>query len=63
MAITLSYSHFCYNAFTFMESVMNFFDMLMNDPVVIYSFGGLAILLGIGAFYIYYFIKNVNENN
>ena len=42
---------------------MNFFDMLMNDPVVIYSFGGLAILLGIGAFYIYYFIKNVNENN
>jgi uncharacterized membrane protein len=46
-----------------MEPVINFFDMIMNDPVVIYSFGGLAILLGIGVFYIYYFIKNINENN
>jgi len=46
-----------------MESIMKFFDMLMNDPIVIYSFGGLAILLGIGAFYIYYFLKNINENN
>ncbi len=46
-----------------MESIMNFFDMLINDPIVIYSFAGLAFLLGIGAFYIYYFLKNVNENN
>ncbi len=42
---------------------MNFFDMLMNDPIVIYSFGGLAILLGICAFYVYYFMKNINENS
>jgi hypothetical protein len=46
-----------------MESIMNFFDMLMNDPIVIYSFGGLAILLGICAFYVYYFMKNINENS
>ena len=41
---------------------MNFFDMLLNDPVVIYSMIGLAILLGIGVFYIYYFMKNINNN-
>jgi hypothetical protein len=46
-----------------MESVMKFLDMLLNDPIVIYSFGGLAILLGIGGFYVYYFLKNINENN
>ena len=46
-----------------MESVMKFFDLLINDPVVIYSFGGLAILLGLGAFYIYYFLKKISENN
>jgi hypothetical protein len=34
----------------------------MNDPIVIYSFGGLAILLGISAFYIYYFLKKITEN-
>ena len=62
MAITLSYSHFCYSSLTFMESVMKFFNMLMNDPIVIYSFGGLAILLGISAFYIYYFLKKITEN-
>jgi hypothetical protein len=44
------------------ESVMSVFDMLLNDPIVIYSFGGLAILLGIGAFYVYYFMKNINES-
>jgi hypothetical protein len=63
MAITICYSHFCYGAFIFMEFVMKFLDMLLNDPIVIYSFGGLAILLGIGAFYVYYFLKNINENN
>jgi len=63
MAITYVIAIFCYNSLAFMESIMKFFDMLMNDPIVIYSFGGLAILLGIGAFYIYYFLKNINENN
>ncbi|WP_310650682.1 DUF3149 domain-containing protein [Colwellia sp. MB3u-55] len=37
--------------------------MIINDPVVLYSFGGLVILLGICAFYIYYFLKKINENN
>ncbi len=46
-----------------MESVMNFFDMIINDPVVLYSFAGLVIVLGICAFYIYYFLKNIHENN
>jgi uncharacterized membrane protein len=46
-----------------MEFVMKFLDMLLHDPIVIYSFGGLAILIGIGAFYVYYFLKNINENN
>ena len=63
MVTTFSCSHFCYDTFIFMESIMNFFDMILNDPIVLYSFGGLAILLGIGAFYIYYFLKNINENN
>ena len=42
---------------------MNFFSMLLNDPVVYYSFGGLAILLGIGAYYIYYFLKHIQEDS
>ena len=42
---------------------MRFLEMLLNDPIVIYSFAGLAILLGLGVFYVYYFLKNINENN
>lgn len=42
---------------------MNLFSMLLNDPVVLYSFGGLAILLGIGAYYIYYFLKHIQEDS
>ena len=41
---------------------MNIIDMLLNDPVVLYSFAGLAILLGIGGFYIYYFAKHISED-
>ncbi len=41
---------------------MNIIEMLLNDPVVLYSFIGLAILLGIGGFYIYYFLKHINED-
>lgn len=41
---------------------MNFFDMLLNDPVVFISFGGLSILLGICAFYVYYFVKHIEED-
>ena len=42
---------------------MNLLSMLANDPVVMFSFGGLAVLLGIGAFYIYYFIKHIQEDS
>lgn len=42
---------------------MNLFDMLLNDPVVLFSFGGLAIVLLICAYYVYYFIKNIENDN
>lgn len=41
---------------------MNFFDMLLNDPVVIMSFLGLATVLGICSFYVYYFLKHISED-
>jgi hypothetical protein len=41
---------------------MNFFSMLANDPVVMFSFGGLAIVVGICAYYIYYFMKHIQED-
>jgi hypothetical protein len=36
--------------------------MLANDPVVMFSFGGLAIVVGICAYYIYYFMKHIQED-
>jgi len=42
---------------------MNFFTMLKNDPVVMFSIGGLAILLGICAFYVYYFLKHISDDS
>lgn len=42
---------------------MNLVNMLMNDPVVLISFIGLATVIGICSFYVYYFIKNIEENN
>jgi len=41
---------------------MNFFDMLLNDPIVFSAITGLVVLLGIGAFYIYYFISHINND-
>ncbi len=41
---------------------MNFFTMLANDPVVMFSFGGLGILLAICFYYVYYFMKHINED-
>jgi hypothetical protein len=40
---------------------MNFVDMLLNDPIVIISFIGLATVLDICSFYVYYFLKQINE--
>ncbi len=42
---------------------MNFFEMLVNDPVVLISFIGLGIVLGICGFYVYYFLKNIEQSN
>ena len=42
---------------------MNLFEMLLNDPVVIFSFVGLAIVLAICSFYVYYFIKHIEEDS
>jgi hypothetical protein len=38
---------------------MDFFDMLLNDPVVYYSIIGLGITAGIFTFLMFFFIKNV----
>jgi len=40
---------------------MNFLTMLANDPVVMFAIGGLTMLLAIGGYYIYYFLKHINE--
>lgn len=42
---------------------MNFFDMLVNDPVVLISFIGLGVVLGICGFYVYYFMKNIAQDS
>ncbi|MEW6983651.1 DUF3149 domain-containing protein [Colwelliaceae bacterium 6471] len=42
---------------------MNILQMLMNDPVVLISFIGLATVLGICGYYVYYFIKHISENS
>jgi len=41
---------------------MNFFNMLLNDPVVYISLIGLAIVLGICGYYVYYFMKHISED-
>ncbi|WP_268969126.1 hypothetical protein [Thalassotalea algicola] len=42
---------------------MDILQSFFNDPVFWFSFGGLAIVLGICGFYIYFFMKNIAENN
>lgn len=41
---------------------MNLLNMLFNDPVVMFSFGGLTIVLGICSYYVYYFLKHIQGN-
>jgi hypothetical protein len=36
--------------------------MLTNDPVVMFALGGMAILLGICAYYVYYFVTHIKED-
>jgi hypothetical protein len=44
------------------ERHMNFLNMLANDPVVMFAFGGMAVMMGICAYYVYYFVKHINED-
>lgn len=46
-----------------MEPYMNLLSMLANDPVVMFSFGGLAIMLAICGFYVYYFLTHIQEDS
>ncbi|WP_440877154.1 DUF3149 domain-containing protein [Thalassotalea sp. PLHSN55] len=41
---------------------MNLLELFLNDPVVLISFTGLAIVLGICAFYVWYFLRNIDQN-
>jgi hypothetical protein len=41
---------------------MDFLSMLLNDPVVSISIIGLLIVLGICSYYVYFFMKNINQN-
>lgn len=41
---------------------MNLLSMLANDPVVMFSLGGMAISLIICAYYVYYFIKKIQDD-
>jgi hypothetical protein len=40
---------------------MNFFDMLLNDPVVYFSIIGLSITAGIFLFLMFFFIRNIKD--
>lgn len=42
---------------------MNIFSLLINDPLALYSFGGLAILFGICGYYVHYFLKSIREDS
>jgi hypothetical protein len=42
---------------------MDILEMLKNDPVVMFSFGFLAILFGICGYYVYYFLKHIKEDS
>ncbi len=42
---------------------MDIFNMLLNDPVVFASAVGLFVLFGICGYYVYYFIKHIQESD
>ncbi len=42
---------------------MNLLSMLTNDPVVMITFGGLAVMLGICSYFVYFFMKNIQDAN
>lgn len=57
--IGLGYTGILFNE----ELIMNLLTMIINDPVVLYSFAGLAVVLGICSYYVWFFLKNIHENN
>lgn len=41
---------------------MDNLQVLLTDPIVLISAGGLLTVLAICAFYVFYFIKKINNN-
>ncbi len=41
---------------------MNNLQFLLADPIVLFSAGGLAILLAIGGFYVHLFLTKMNNH-
>jgi len=46
-----------------MELYMNLLSMLTNDPVVMITFGGLAVMFAICSYFVYFFMKNIQDDN
>jgi len=42
---------------------MNLLSMLSNDPVVMITFGGLGVMLAICCYFVYFFIKNIQDDS
>ena len=42
---------------------MDLLSMLFNDPVVMFAFGGLAIMFGICTYHAYYLFKRMKEDS
>ncbi|CAB0152003.1 hypothetical protein PSI9734_02351 [Pseudidiomarina piscicola] len=40
---------------------MQLLKEFISDPVIFFSFTGLAVLMGICTFYVIYFLKKANE--
>ncbi|WNC71965.1 hypothetical protein RGQ13_17880 [Thalassotalea psychrophila] len=41
---------------------MNNLSFLLADPIVLFSAGGLVTLLAICTFYVFFFLKKMNNN-
>lgn len=38
---------------------MELFKLFIKDPIVLFSFGGLAVVLVICSYYVYYFLTQI----
>ncbi|WP_260679330.1 hypothetical protein [Thalassomonas sp. M1454] len=41
---------------------MDNLQVLLTDPIVLFSAGGLVTVLAICTFYVYFFLKKINNN-